>query len=69
MADTRVFKVEYEYANAEFCNFRAVVQKGFKHYKGRVTKIFATNAEATDGWTDVTEEFFPESSWSRWHVN
>lgn len=58
MADTRVFKVEYERANPEFCNFRAVVQKGKgKWSKGRVTKIYATNAEATAGWTDVTQEF------------
>lgn len=57
MADTRVFKVEYARANPEFCNFRAVVQKGFKYSKGPVIKISATNAEATAGWTDVTEEF------------
>jgi len=57
MADTRVFKVEYEFGALEFCNFRAVVQKGWKRGKGLVTHIFATNAEATDGWTEVTGEF------------
>ena len=57
MADTRVFKVEYEFGSLEFCNFRAVVQKGFRHSKGRVIHIFATNAEATNGWTEVTGEF------------
>ena len=57
MADTRVFKVEYEFGALEFCNFRAVVQKGWKRGKGRVIHIFAANAEATSGWTDVTREF------------
>jgi hypothetical protein len=56
MGDTRVFKVHYEEANPEFCNFRAVVQKGYKRHKGDVTKIEATNAEATEGWSDVTVE-------------
>jgi len=69
MADTRVFKVEYERANPEFCNFRAVVQKGFKHSKGKVTHIWATNAEATEGWTEVTEEFFPPVVYHEWHVS
>jgi hypothetical protein len=57
MADTRVFKVEYPNGQLEFCNFRAVVQKGWKDSKGgKVVKVYATNAEATDGWTDVTDE-------------
>lgn len=68
MADTRVFKVTYEYGNVEFCNFRAVVQKGFKYSKGKVVKIEATNEEATDGWTEVTGEFLPVSS-GQWHTN
>jgi hypothetical protein len=68
MADTRVFKVHYARASPEFCNFRAVVQKGFKHSKGPVTKIEATNAEATEGWTEVTREFLTSSS-GTWHTS
>jgi hypothetical protein len=62
VSDTRVFKVTYEFGNLEFCNFRAVVQKGYKYSKGRVTKIEATNAEATEGWADVTDEFRPRNA-------
>jgi hypothetical protein len=68
MADNRVFKLEYEHGQLEFCNFRAVVQKGFKWSKGRVIHIWATNAEATEGWTEVTTDFLP-SPHSTWHVN
>lgn len=59
MADDRVFKVHYQYAGPEFCNYRAVVQKHYRVAKGMVTRVEATNAEATDGWTDVTTEIFP----------
>ncbi len=30
---------------------------GYSYTYGRVVKVEATNADATDGWTDVTEEF------------
>jgi hypothetical protein len=70
MADTRVFRLTYEYGNLEFCNFRAVVQKGGrKSGKGCLRKIEATNAEATEGWTEVTGEFLTPYSQGEWHTN
>lgn len=30
---------------------------GYSHRYGPVVKVEATNAEATEGWTDVTSEF------------
>lgn len=57
--DDRIFKVHYEYAGPEYCARNAIVQKNMygKRGKGQVSKIEATNAEATAGWTDVTSEF------------
>ena len=62
-ADTRVFKLTRKYNEGhetEYCGRQAAGQR-FSHSRsyrgGPVEKIEATNAEATDGWTDVTEEF------------
>lgn len=57
MVDTRIFRVSYEEGAPEYANKRSVVQKYRKWDKGYVILIEATNAEATAGWTDVTEEF------------
>ena len=64
MRDTRIFKVYYEDLTVRFLNRIAVSgataysrNKGGGYRKGLVHKIEATNAEATAGWTDVTDEF------------
>lgn len=68
MADTRVFRitrVRREWGTGKvietstwYGNKRVTSAKSSRgsHY-GRVEKVEATNAEATEGWTDVTEEF------------
>jgi hypothetical protein len=61
MADTRLFKItgtpraDPRYGNRVTASGVASAWKGWL-YKGWI-KIYATNHEATEGWTDVTEEF------------
>ncbi len=61
MADTRIFRLTYERAGYELCTRAGLRLKlGGKHGKegkGNVTQVEASNAEATEGWTDVTPEF------------
>jgi hypothetical protein len=57
MLDTRVFKIHYESGNPEYGNRGSASQMTLKKGKGFTVKIEATNAEATEGWTDVTSEF------------
>jgi hypothetical protein len=60
--DTRIFRVTRTTGKVQYSTRTAVggmfatVYRGYK--RGRtVAKVEATNAEATEGWTDVTEEF------------
>jgi hypothetical protein len=64
--DTRIFKVTRTNGKVQFCNFRAVsgmfaATTTLYGAGGRtVSKVEATNADATEGWTDVTLQFrFP----------
>jgi hypothetical protein len=68
MADTRIFRitrVRRQYRTGQvidstvwYGNKRVTSGKASRgSYDGLVEKIEATNAEATEGWTDVTEEF------------
>lgn len=70
MADTRLFKVFYKTGKIRYLARQAVgpaaassVKYGdYAFSKGRITKILATDAEATAGWTDVTNEFIKEDA-------
>jgi hypothetical protein len=59
--DTRIFKVTRTTGRVQYCSKRAVsgmFASGFATKSGRtVAKVEATNAAATDGWSDVTERF------------
>lgn len=68
MADTRVFRmtcVRRQYQTGKvietslwYGNKRVTSGKtAHRSHRGRIEKVEATNAEATEGWTDVTEEF------------
>lgn len=63
MADTRVFRVVRSGGKIEYAHragLRARISGQRHSYKGRLIQVFATNAEATDGWADVTEEFLKQ---------
>jgi len=64
--DTRIFRVtksKYRGERIDYCTRTAVSAMfgtslyGSKDGRPDILKVEATNAEATDGWTDVTEEF------------
>lgn len=64
--DTRVFRIAYASGTVRYGNritaSGAASWSAFSrgaHRKGKVTRIDATNAGATDGWTDVTAELIP----------
>lgn len=65
MADTRVFRVtKYGYKKNKITfhtrtSISGMFARGFYLDGSRpdIAKVEATNAEATEGWTDVTEEF------------
>ena len=65
MADTRLFKITYSWQNPKYGERKVVGPAAARSIsspgwgKGPIVKIEATNAEATEGWTDVTEEFLP----------
>lgn len=63
MKDTRLFKVTRTSGKIQYCTFRAVSGMfGISLYAGShtVAKVESTDADATEGWTDVTLEFrFP----------
>jgi hypothetical protein len=61
MADTRIFRVTRYTGRMEYCNRIAASGKcGGNGDMGRdIRSVHATNAEATEGWTDVTAEFRP----------
>jgi hypothetical protein len=75
MADTRIFRmtrVHREHRTRRviestvwYGNKRVASAKcgggGYSYQYGAVEKVEATNAEATEGWTDVTNEFIKES--------
>ena len=62
MADTRIFRLtrERQVKEPEYVGRQAAGQR-YSHYRadrgGKVARVDATNAGATDGWTDVTHEF------------
>lgn len=64
MADTRLFRITYAWEPPKYGE-RKVLGPAVAYYnktgggyrKGCIEKIEATNAEATSGWADVTEEF------------
>lgn len=74
MADTRLFKMTRRERNWStrkvvgetvwYGNKRVASAKcgsgGYSRNYGAVEKVEATNAEATEGWTDVTSEFIKE---------
>lgn len=67
--DTRLFRITYDSGTVKYGNRRvagpaaAYFNAGNAAYRlGYVTKIEATNAEATEGWTDVTTEFLKEDA-------
>jgi hypothetical protein len=65
MADTRVFRLTYDDGSTRYGNRRktsnaAGAAKRGAHWYRKVHTIEATNAEATAGWTDVTNEFLGE---------
>lgn len=65
MKDTRIFEVAYSSGMVRYLTriavsgaaSRSVFDPGSSYRKGRITRIRATNAEATAGWADVTAEF------------
>lgn len=72
MADTRIFRITREFSRDRYTNDRGpgrieygdkrVVSAkcghgGYSYKYGPVVKVEATNAEATEGWADVTAEF------------
>lgn len=63
MADTRVFRITYgdgsvRYGNRRKASNAAAYAKGESPSWWNKANVFeATNAEATAGWTDVTDEF------------
>jgi hypothetical protein len=64
MADTRIFRIiEYGYneTHTRYGNRRVLagITATRNGWRKRVVKVEATNDGATEGWTDVTEEFFP----------
>ena len=68
-ADTRIFKFEYERGGPEYTNRQGAGSKvQGTYHKGKVKRIWATNADATAGWEDVTEEFRARSDrqWNRY---
>jgi hypothetical protein len=58
--DDRIFKVTKASGKVQYCN-RIAVSGMFAHCKGShdhtAIRVEATNADATEGWTDVTLEF------------
>lgn len=55
--DSRVFRLTTWYgASHEYCNRRGASARCARG-ENRVTRVEATDAEATAGWTDVTIEF------------
>lgn len=75
MTDTRIFRYTNHRDELKYFNRRTLSavlgyvkgsSRGYGSYKnGRPVKIEVTNAEATDGWTDVTEEFLGSGTQSR----
>lgn len=75
-ADTRIFRITRRHTGelarytrersdtVEYGNRRVASSKcgsgGYSYRHGSVVKVEATNADATEGWTDVTEEFLGE---------
>lgn len=66
MTDTRIFRYTNTRGEHKFFNRKSLsavlgyvkATRGYGSYKnGKPAKIEVTNAEATEGWTDVTEEF------------
>jgi hypothetical protein len=65
MADTRLFRLTYNDGSTRYGGRRktanaASMAKAGASWFLTVTAIAATNAEATAGWTDVTNEFLGE---------
>lgn len=73
MADTRLFRMTREFpgyqgrgrpGRVEYGDKRVASAKcgagGHSYRYGSVVKVEATNAEATEGWTDVTAEFIKD---------
>ena len=69
MADTRIFRITRAFSGGiksrpgrvEYGDKRVASAKcgggGYSYRYGGVVKVEATNAEATEGWYDVSEEF------------
>lgn len=59
MADTRIFRITSRYGKVDYGSRRRLSGKFGNpgYYNGPVAKVEATNAEATEGWADVTSEF------------
>lgn len=64
VADTRLFRITRARGRIEYGNRQVAGNKtgrgGESWHHGRVIRVEATNAEATEGWTDVTDEFMGE---------
>lgn len=59
--DARLFKITGTWKVKTKYGTRTTASNTLSHYKyglraGHI-KVYATNEDATDGWTDVTEEF------------
>lgn len=66
MADTRIFRITYGDGCVKYGNRRAVSNVAASTKKSplwfqKADVIEATNGEATEGWTDVTDEFLGET--------
>jgi hypothetical protein len=60
MADNRIFRV-VKYGKVKYCTRTAIsgmfASSGYGRQGFGITSVEATNAEATEGWTDVIGEF------------
>ena len=64
MRDTRIFRMTRADATTELGwrrNLGARLGQNWGYGHGRIVHIEATNEAATEGWTDVTNEFIKES--------